>query len=387
MTDAHATPGGDGRHSAPLPPAGCAPSPTAAPSATSTTSPLAVSASAVTVQSATSPPMSAVAAVRAGLRADCGRCAGLCCVAPGFAASADFPISKPPGVPCRNLTAAFTCGVHGELRERGFHGCVAFDCLGAGQRITEHTFAGVDWRTRPDTATRMFDAFAVMRALHETLHHLAEALTRLAEPDTAERRTVPATGTARGAGPVLAEVRAVWALTLTLTDADADTLLAADLPALHRDANGALTAASALLRAGTRPPALAGDLVGARLAGADLRGADLTGRLLLGADLRGADLRRADLRGADLRGADLRGATLTDALFLTPSQLHAARGDAATAAPAAVPLPTHWLATPAAANPATGRRTRPAKPRPGAADGGGRTVARERGRGGRSRGR
>ena len=32
------------------------------------------------------------------LRADCARCAGLCCVVPAFTESADFAIDKPSGV-------------------------------------------------------------------------------------------------------------------------------------------------------------------------------------------------------------------------------------------------------------------------------------------------
>lgn len=46
-------------------------------------------------------------------------------------------------------------------------------------------------------------------------------------------------------------------------------------------------------------------------------------------DLRRADLRLADLIGADLREADLSGADLTGCLFLTQSQVDAAKGDAA----------------------------------------------------------
>ncbi|RQX15913.1 oxetanocin A resistance protein, partial [Micromonospora arida] len=46
----------------------------------------------------TAPPSGA-----AQLRADCGRCFGLCCVVPAFAASADFAIDKPAGSPCPNL--------------------------------------------------------------------------------------------------------------------------------------------------------------------------------------------------------------------------------------------------------------------------------------------
>ncbi|MCK9896752.1 pentapeptide repeat-containing protein [Frankia sp. AgB32] len=326
-----------------------------------------------------------VAAVAARLRADCGRCAGLCCVAPGFTRSADFPVSKPPGVACGHLTGGFTCGVHDELRPRGFHGCVVFDCHGAGQQVTEVTFAGGDWRADPATATRMFDVFAVMRTLHESLRHLAEALTLL---DAA----VDASPVADG--KLLAALRAEWAAALAFTEADADTLLAVDLSAHRRAVHTVLSRASARLRAhppglpaaggdggrgaaGGRGPGpgsgrggprargggpagrpapagvLAADLVGARLAGADLRGADLAGRLLLGADLRRADLRAADLRGADLRGAELGGADLRGALFVTQPQLDSARGDTATILPAALVRPAHW---PAQVPPSTGRR-------------------------------
>src|SRR4051794_9103903 len=106
------------------------------------------------------------------LRADCARCAGLCCVAPAFAASADFAIEKRAGQPCPNLQNDLRCRFHSRLRERGFPGCVAYDCFGAGQRIVQETFGGADWRGSPQLARRMFDAFAVLRALHELLVYL-----------------------------------------------------------------------------------------------------------------------------------------------------------------------------------------------------------------------
>jgi len=112
------------------------------------------------------------------LRADCSHCAGLCCVAPAFAASSDFAVDKPAGQPCANLAPDFRCGIHGELRERGFTGCTVFDCFGAGQQVTGVTFGGRDWRSSPEIATPMFASFAVMRQLHELLWYLTDALTR-----------------------------------------------------------------------------------------------------------------------------------------------------------------------------------------------------------------
>ncbi|MGY1591494.1 pentapeptide repeat-containing protein [Geodermatophilus sp. SYSU D00708] len=264
---------------------------------------------------------------RARLRADCARCAGLCCVAPAFAASADFAIDKPAGRACPNLLADSRCGIHADLRERGFPGCTVFDCFGAGQQTVQVTFGGRDWRGHPELATEVFAAFGVQRQLHELLWYLTEALALAA------------------AAPLRREMSATRDRTERLTAADPDELAAVDTAALRQEAGALLTSVSELARAGTRRRARDrrnADLVGADLRRADLRGASLRGAYLIGADLRGADLRDTDLLGADLRGADLRGADLTGALFLTRPQVAAARGDAATTLPAGLEHPAHW---------------------------------------------
>ncbi|WP_203882228.1 pentapeptide repeat-containing protein [Planotetraspora kaengkrachanensis] len=265
--------------------------------------------------------------VRPELQADCGSCFALCCVALPFAASSDFAISKKAGDPCPNLQADFRCGVHSELRQRGFSGCTVFDCFGAGQKVSQVTFEGRDWRGTPGTARRMFAVFPVMRQLHELLWYLAEALT------------LPA------AGPVHDDLREAFDETERLTLGDPDELTALDV-AGHRDrVNTLLLRTSELVRAGIpgrRKNRRGADLIGANLKGADLRGANLRGAYLIAADLRNADLRSADLIGADFRDADLSGADLTDAVFLTQSQLNAARGDAATRLPGRLARPAHW---------------------------------------------
>ena len=254
------------------------------------------------------------------LRADCGRCFGLCCVAPAFARSADFAIDKPAGHACPNLGATFGCGIHTELRQRGFPGCTVYDCFGAGQRVSQVTFGGVDWRAAPGTAASMFDVFAAMRILHELLWYLTEARDL---------------GTAR-----TADVQDALARTHALTEGapaprEAEAHRERVVPLLRE--------VSALAR--TDGGKSAGrQLIGANLRGADLRRADLRGALLLGADLRGADLTLADVTGADLRGADLRGADLSGTLFLIQSQLDAARGDGTTRLPGRLSRPGHWSA-------------------------------------------
>ena len=263
------------------------------------------------------------------LSADCSRCFGLCCVVPGFAASADFAIDKPAATPCPNLGVDFRCGIHTELRQRGFAGCTAYDCFGAGQRVSQVTFGGVDWRTSPRTAAAMYAAFPVVRELHELLRHLGEASRHL--------RT-------RGDGAELAgQVEGLAREVDALAGGDPPSLARVPLDQLGRRAGELLARVSALLRSDAPGPDLARrDLVGADLRTRELDGASLRGALLLGADLRGARLSRADLLGADLRGARLEGADLRESLFLTQPQVGAARGDASTRLPTGLGRPGHW---------------------------------------------
>ena len=261
------------------------------------------------------------------LVSDCSNCFGLCCVALPFAASSDFAVDKAAGTPCRNLLADSRCGIHSRLRERGFAGCTVYDCFGAGQKVSQRTFGGRDWRGDADRARRMFDVFPVMRQLHELLWYLDESL----RADAARRLR-----------PDLTRLRAE---TAALTESDAATLAGVDVAGHRERVNTLLLATSELVRAtvpGRRRSHRGADLIGARLAGKDLRGANLRGAWLIGANLRKADLRCADLIGADLRGADLCGANLSDALFLTQFQVNAARGDTGTTLPSALARPAHW---------------------------------------------
>ena len=257
---------------------------------------------------------------------DCARCVGLCCVALGFSRSADFALDKPAGEPCPNLDERFRCRVHEQLPDLGFPGCVTYSCFGAGPMLTR-AFAGHDWRRDPATAREVFDAFPIARELHELLWHVRAALAAPLDgaltgglADAAERiegvlRAQPS-GIAAPARDRLRE------LTTTL-----------------------LRRASAQLRG----PATGVDLSGADLMGADLRHTDLSraslrGALLLGADLRGVVLDRTDLTGADLRRVRLDDADLGRALFVTESQLRAARGSVTTVLPPGTARPSSWSA-------------------------------------------
>ena len=267
---------------------------------------------------------------REDLGADCANCFGLCCVALAFARSADFPFDKDAGDPCTNLDDADGCRIHPHLRARGFSGCTVFDCSGAGQKVSQHTFAGRSWRDDSETQRSMFATFPIVRRLHDLLRYLDEAITLVRRTEDAGRWV------------------AAFERVRPLSDGTPEELATLDVDAEYDRARPLLLEASEIARArgplgtGHRKVGPGSDLVGADLHDADLRGTTLRGSLAIAADLRRARLDRCDLLGVDLRDADLRGTDLRGAVFLTQMQVNAARGDAATILPEGFQRPGHW---------------------------------------------
>lgn len=252
---------------------------------------------------------------------DCSRCLGLCCVLLPFSAAAGFGADKAGGEACGHLRADDRCGIHDRLREEGWPGCTVFECFGAGQQVSQVTYAGGGWRDRDgDQRAEMAAVFSVMRVLHEMLAHLSEVERRTPDPAATALRT---------------ELAAHTAL-------DPVSLLGLDLDDLHDRVGPALVAASRRIRSRRGAALDHADLAGRDLRRRRLAEADLRGALLIAADLRGLDLGRADLLGADLRDADVRGANLSATLFLTQPQVNAAVGDAGTTLPPALAVPGHW---------------------------------------------
>ncbi|MEK4380297.1 hypothetical protein BJH90_12395 [Bacillus halotolerans] len=264
------------------------------------------------------------------ISADCQHCFGLCCVALPYAKSADFAFDKDGGTPCRNLESNYQCAIHEALREKGFRGCSAYECFGAGQKVSQITYEGKDWRKNPESAKEMFDVFPIMQQLHEMLWYLHEALS------------------IEAAKPIHRELRACFEKTDKLTRLSAENLLNLHVSEHRAEVNEWLLKTSELVRAQARNQKLpkkisrGSALIGAKLKGLDLRGANFRGALLIAADLRHSDMRMTDFIGADLRDADLSGADLTGSIFLTQAQVNAAKGNPRTKLPPTLKIPAHW---------------------------------------------
>lgn len=106
------------------------------------------------------------------LVADCSKCAGLCCVLLPFRARDGFGVDKGGGEACDHLDGDNLCRIHDRLSESGWAGCVRYDCQGAGQHVTQATYAGRAWRSGEVDLGEMAAAFSVMRVLHAHLASL-----------------------------------------------------------------------------------------------------------------------------------------------------------------------------------------------------------------------
>lgn len=258
---------------------------------------------------------------------DCSRCVGLCCVALTRTRAGGFGADIPAGTPCHHLQTDNLCQIHSQLREEGWPACTVFDCFGAGQQVTQVTFAGqADWRDGPDTAHAMFSTFAAMRHLMEMLRLLTEAHTL-------------------ATGELAQDVEALQCGVEALVASPADHVASLDVAALRGRVGPVLGAVSDAHRHPAprskrfQPRA---HLMGANLRKARLDRYCLRSALLIAADLRGATFERTDMLGADLRDANLAGANLRSAIFLTQQQVDAARGDARTRLPVGLHAPAHW---------------------------------------------
>ncbi|URZ08964.1 pentapeptide repeat-containing protein [Clostridium felsineum] len=258
------------------------------------------------------------------LKVCCEKCFGLCCTALYFSKSDGFPENKEAGNPCINLQKDFKCSVHKKLRDKGLKGCIAYDCLGAGQKVAQVTFKGVNWRSDKENSNKMFDAFILMRQLHEMLWYLTEAF--LLNKDIKD------------------EIELLIKETDKLTLLEVDDFLELDVDS-HRDkVNKILKNTSEFIRtkAGTSKKKKKIDYFGANLKNAKLRGVDFRGACLIAANLRGADLSYADFIAADMRDADISGANLGKSIFLTQAQINTTKGDSNTKLPSRITRPSHW---------------------------------------------
>ena len=265
------------------------------------------------------------------LRADCENCFGLCCVSLYFSKSEGFPNDKVAGTPCINLQSDFRCSIHENLRKKGLKGCSAYECFGAGQKVSQLTYNGRDWRKETKSKNQMFGVFLIMRQLHEMLWYLNQAISLKENTSIHDK------------------IRLMIKETERITYLDCKSLIELDVVSHQDKVNILLSETSEMVRnkacckqnkSKNIPKGL--DCIGSDLRKFNLKGANLRGAFLIATNLRNVDLSKADLIGADLRDADIRGANLSDCIFITQSQINTAKGDSNTKLPKILKKPPYW---------------------------------------------
>lgn len=270
------------------------------------------------------------------LSADCSRCCGLCCAALYFSKAEGFPADKPSGIPCRHLDENFSCDIHKMLAGQGLKGCLAYDCFGAGQTVTEVTFGSENWR---DLAApeEMFDLFLIQFQLHEIMWYLTDAVSLIPAKELRPELIAALEETDRLTKLSRKELKQ---LSLSEYRSKVNILLK---KAIEKTAHFCTAGSHPRVRAqkGTVHQMQA-EYMGYNFRGADLSGKDFTSTLLIASKFNRCTLDGACFLGADLRGADLSGADLQNALFLTQMQLGAAKGSPDTRLPSHLSFPLLW---------------------------------------------
>lgn len=263
------------------------------------------------------------------MKIDCKMCFGLCCAALYFSASDGFPEDKEAGKPCINLKSDYTCCVHESLRSRGLKGCLGYDCFGAGQKVSQATFMGKGWKEFSESKDKMFEAFLIMRKLHEMKWYLTQAFCLQTNKS------------------IKHEISLLLESMEQLTNMNADSLLSIDLDMKRNAVNKMLSTTSDIVRMKAskkldRKSKRRIDYFGADLRKTNMAGADLRGGCLIAANLSGVNFNGADVIGADMRDANIKGADFSECIFLTQSQVNSAIGDFSTKLPFMIDRPSHW---------------------------------------------
>lgn len=263
-----------------------------------------------------------LSALRAKLAIDCAACSGLCCVALYCAKTDGFPEDKVAGLPCKNLLPDFCCAIHSQLAPRKMRGCMAYECFGAGQLVTQLYGPDTNWQTQPNRADEMFHVFSIVFQLRQLLWYLIEARS------------------AASGRQVIADAEALILEHERLTSQPPAQLRAPDVEAYRYRVNTLLKKVVASIT--TRPFGERRDYLGKHFRGANLDGADFSMSLMIAANLEGCSLRGTCFLGADMRDASIKNTDVSQCVFLTQMQVNAARGNAHTVLPPGLTRPTAW---------------------------------------------
>lgn len=261
------------------------------------------------------------------LAINCEECCGICCAALYYTKMDGFPEDKAAGKPCGNLRDDFKCSIHNKLMECKLKGCIAYDCFGAGQKVTQAIYGGLDWKKNLKLAEQMFQVFLTVFELHQMLWYLIQA------------------GMNSSDDVLTNHIDHLIEENVKMTELSAEELFRLDLEPYRSQVNQVLKETCNLVYNNTQSSSdkqHSGNYMGKNFKKQNLDGKDFSMTLLIAANLEGCSLNAANFLGADMRDTNLKNTDLTKSLFLTQMQINTAMGNKNTRLPEYLNMPETW---------------------------------------------
>ncbi|MEG1500674.1 MAG: pentapeptide repeat-containing protein [Clostridiales bacterium] len=258
------------------------------------------------------------------LKIDCAKCSGLCCVALYCMKTDGFPEDKEAGKPCKNLMPDFRCAIHSQLAKDKMRGCLAYDCFGAGQMVTQLYYPNKDWLTKPKQANEIFEIFLIVFQLHQMLWYLIEAFSAVSDKH------------------LISNIEMLICENQQMTSQCPNEILNLDVEKYRSKVNQILKKVIESIAVYSANGGKSKDFFGKNFKKANLDGRDFSMSFLIGANLEECSLRGANFLGADMRDAGIQNTDLSQCIFLTQMQINSAKGNANTKIPINLSRPTFW---------------------------------------------
>ncbi|MFA9378792.1 MAG: pentapeptide repeat-containing protein [Lachnotalea sp.] len=257
------------------------------------------------------------------LKIDCENCSGLCCVALFCMKSDGFPANKESGVPCQYLMNDFRCNIHSNLASKNMRGCLAYDCFGAGQKVTQGCYPNIDWQLNTNKAEEIFQVFLVVFQLHQMEWYLIEALS-MASDETLKL-----------------DIESLISENEQMTKQSPNEILHLNIEKYRLNVNQKLKKISDLIVTDAFFKKNS-DFFGKNFKCANLDRQDFSMAILIAANLEGCSLNGTSFLGADLRDTNVKNTDLSSSIFLTQMQINAAKGNENTNLPNNLSRPASW---------------------------------------------
>ncbi|MHC1722817.1 MAG: pentapeptide repeat-containing protein [Aminipila sp.] len=258
------------------------------------------------------------------LSIDCEDCCGICCTALYYTKMDGFPEDKAAGKPCGNLKNDFKCSIHNNLVEYKLKGCMAYDCFGAGQKVTQEIYGGRNWKKNPEDADQMFQVFLIIYQLHQMLWYLIQA-DRINTDNIMEN-----------------EINNLIEENDRMAQISPEEIIKLDLGLYKNRVNRVLKETCKVVHSEIMDSNHSMDCMGKNFKKQNLDGKDFSMKLLIAANFEGCSLNKTNFLGADMRDTNFTNTDLSKSLFLTQMQINTAIGNCQTKLPEYLTMPEKW---------------------------------------------